>query len=81
MKEEDQQHIKDKMNYCIYQKDKTLPKVSKVVENHAFSECNFTEHALSRGYGCSRYIVNKHINTIVIPPAFVRSVCFHSEKA
>ena len=25
-------------NYCIYQKDGTLPKVSKVVDNHAFSE-------------------------------------------
>ena len=67
--------------YCIHQKDETLPKDSRVVEEHAISEWSFTEHAKPRGYGSSSHIVKKSINTSVISPAFVRSLKFHSEKA
>ena len=51
-------HMKNNSKHCLNQKDETCPKDSKDVENHAFSEWNFTEHAESRGYGSSRYIVN-----------------------
>ena len=42
---------KEKMQrkYCIHQKDGTLPKASKVVEKHAFSEWNFTERTNAGG--------------------------------